>query len=148
TDLKKLFVSNGRDGTVKIFGGDNLELFDSLSIGTGADHVGFDQATKYLYVGAGIPNSRAGALAIVDTRTNKQIGVIHTDSRPGGIKIETGSPRIFVTLGGLPKVGVVDREKHEQIATWPLRGVPGIVALALDETHHRLFGGSRNPPML
>jgi len=53
-----------------------------------------------------------------------------------------------VTLGGLPKVGVVDREKHEQIATWPVPVVPSVVALALDETHHRLFGGSRNPPML
>jgi DNA-binding beta-propeller fold protein YncE len=147
-DFKKLFVANGRDGTVKIFRGDNLGLVDSLSIGTGADHVGYDQATKYLYVGVSSPNSRAGKLAIVDTRTNKQIGVIQTDSRPGGIKIETASPRIFVTLGGLPRVGVVDREKQEQIATWPLPSVPSVVALALDETHHRLFGGSRNPPML
>jgi hypothetical protein len=53
-----------------------------------------------------------------------------------------------VTLAGVPKVGVVDREKREEIAAWQLTGVPGVVALALDETHHRLFGGSRNPPML
>jgi DNA-binding beta-propeller fold protein YncE len=112
------------------------------------NHVGYDQASKYLYVGIGIPNSRAGGLAIIDTRTNKHIGVIQTDTHPGGIKIETSGPRIFVTLAGLPKVGVVDREKGEQTAAWPLAGVPGVVALALDETHHRLFGGSRNPPML
>jgi len=147
-DFKKLFVANGKDGTVKSFRGDSFELLDSLSIGTNADHVGYDQATKYLYVGIGIPNSSAGALSVIETRTNKQIGVIRTDSRPGGIKIETSGPRIFVTLAGLPKVGVVDREKHEQTAAWPLKGVPGVVALALDETHHRLFGGSRNPPML
>ena len=147
-DFKRLFVANGRDGTVKSFRGDSFELLDSLSIGTNADHVGYDQATKYLYVGVSSPNSRAGKLVIVDTRTNKQIGVIQTDSRPGGIKIETASPRIFVTLGGLPRVGVVDREKQEQIATWPLPRVPSVVALALDETHHRLFGSSRNPPML
>src|SRR6516162_5095501 len=147
-DFKKLFVANGKDGTVKSFRGDSFELLDSLSIGTNADHVGYDQATKYLYVGIGIPNSRAGALSVIETRTNKQIGVIRTDSRPGGIKIETSGPRIFVTLAGLPKVGVVDREKHEQTAAWPLKGVPGVVALALDETRHRLFGGSRNPPML
>ena len=53
-----------------------------------------------------------------------------------------------MTLAGLPKVGVVDRQKHEQTAAWPLRGVPTVVALAFDEAHHRLFGGSRNPPML
>jgi hypothetical protein len=52
-----------------------------------------------------------------------------------------------VTLGGVPKVGVVDREKRQVTATWPLTGVPSVVALALDETHHRLFGASRNPPM-
>ena len=145
-DFKKLFVANSKDGTVKSFRGDSFELLDSLSIGTNADHVGYDQATKYLYVGIGIPNSRAGALSVIETRTNKQIGVIRTDSRPGGIKIETSGPRIFVTLAGLPKVGVVDRDKHEQTAAWPLTGVPGVVALALDETRHRLFGGSRNPP--
>jgi DNA-binding beta-propeller fold protein YncE len=147
-DFKRLFVANGKDGTVKSFGADNFELLDSLPIGTNPNHVGYDQATKYLYVGIGIPNSRVGALAIIDTRTNKQIGVIQTDTHPGGIKIETSGPRIFVTLAGLPKVGVVDREKHEETAAWPLTGVPGVVALALDETHHRLFGGSRNPPML
>jgi DNA-binding beta-propeller fold protein YncE len=110
--------------------------------------VGYDPTTKYLYVGIGIPNSRAGALAIIDTRTDKHIGDIQTDTRPGGIKIESSGPRIFVTLAGLPKVGVVDRDKRKEIAAWPLTGVPGVVALALDETHHRLFGGSRNPPML
>jgi hypothetical protein len=85
---------------------------------------------------------------LFDTRTNKHIADIKTDSRPGGIKIETAGSRIFVTLGGLPKVGVVDREKREAITARPLTGVPSVVALALDETHHRLFGGSGNPPML
>jgi hypothetical protein len=147
-DVKKLFVANGRDGTVKIFGGDHFQLLDSLPVGAGADHVGYDQDTKYLYVGTVIPNPRAGALVIVDTQTDKQIGSIQTESRPGGIKIEKSGPRIFVTLGGLPKVGVIDREKRQVTATWPLTGVSSVVALALDETHHRLFGGSNNPPML
>jgi hypothetical protein len=147
-DFKKVFVANGKDGTVKIFSGDNFKLLDSLSIGGNADHVGYDQVTKDLYVGAGIPSLRTGALAIIDTQTNKQIGSIPTESRPGGIRIERSGPRIFVTLGGVSKVGVVDREKRQVMATWPLTGVPSVVALALDETHHRLFGGSRNPPML
>jgi DNA-binding beta-propeller fold protein YncE len=148
TDFKRLFVANGRDGTVKSFRGDSFELLDSLSIGVDPDHVGYDHLTKYLYVGIRLPNSRSGALSIIETRTNKQIGVIRTDTLPGGIKIETSGSRIFVTLAGLPKVGVLDREKRQQTAAWPLTGVPSVVALALDETHHRLFGGSRNPPKL
>jgi len=147
-DLKKLFVANGRDGTVKSFRGDSFELLDNLSVGANPDHVGYDPTTKYLYVGIRIPNSRIGALSIIDTSTSKQIGVIRTDTHPGGVKIEASGPRIFVTLPGLPEVGVVDRMKRKQTAAWPLTGVPGVVALALDETHHRVFGGSRNPPML
>jgi DNA-binding beta-propeller fold protein YncE len=147
-DFKKLFVANGKDGTVKIFSGDNFALLASLSIGGNADHVGYDQATKDLYVGTSIPNLRAGELAIIDTQTNKQIGSIQTESRPGGIKIERSGSRIFVTLGGVPKIGIIDREKRQVTATWPLTGVPSVVALALDERHHRLFGGTRNPSML
>ena len=45
-------------------------------------------------------------------------------------------------------MGVVDRGKRQVTATWPLTGVPSVVALALDEIHHRLFGASRNPAML
>jgi DNA-binding beta-propeller fold protein YncE len=87
-------VANGKDGTVKIFSGDNFRLLDSLSVGGNADHVGYDEVAKYLYVGTSIPNLRAGALAIIDTQTNKQIGSIQAESRPGGIKIERSGPRI------------------------------------------------------
>lgn len=148
TDFKRLFVANGNDGTCKIYSGDKFTLIDNLSLGINPNHVGYDPATKYLYVGIGIPDSEAGALATVDTHSNKHIGDIKTDTRPGGIKIEKSGPRIFVTLRGLPKAGVLDRRKREEITTWPLTGVPSVVALAFDEPHHRLFGGSRNPPVL
>jgi DNA-binding beta-propeller fold protein YncE len=147
-DFKKLFVANGDDGTCKIYSGDEFKLIDSLSLGINPNHVGYDPATKYLYVGIGVPDSEAGALAIVDTRTNQHIGNIKTDARPGGVKIEKSGPRIFVTLRGQPKVGVIDRKKGEEITTWPVTGVPSLVALAFDETHHRIFGGSRSPAML
>jgi DNA-binding beta-propeller fold protein YncE len=147
-DFNRLFVANGTDGTCKIFRGDDFKLIDSLSLGTNGNHVGYDPATKYLYVGIGIPDSKSGALAIIDTRTNKHIGDIKTDVHPGGVKIEKSGPRIFVTLTGVPGVGVVDRMKREAITTWPVTGVPGVVALAFDESRHRVFGGSRNPPML
>src|ERR1700692_1097367 len=79
-DFKKLFVANGTDGTCKIFTGDTFKLIDSLPLGTDADHVGYDAATKYLYVGFG--DAKSGGLAIIDTRTNKHIGDIKTDARP------------------------------------------------------------------
>jgi DNA-binding beta-propeller fold protein YncE len=144
-DFKKLFVANGTDGTCKIFTGDTFKLIDSLPLGTDADHVGYDPATKYLYVGFG--DAKSGGLAIIDTRTNKHIGDIKTDARSGGIKIEKSKPQTFVTLTGATNIGVVDLKKREQASSWPT-GVAGNVALALDEGHHRLFDGVREPATL
>jgi hypothetical protein len=144
-DFKKLFVANGTDGSCKIFAGDTFKLIDSLPLGTDADHVGYDPATKYLYVGFG--DAKSGGLAIIDTRDNKHIGDIKTDARAGGIKIEQSRPQAFVTLTGATNLGVVDLKKREQVSAWPT-GVSGNVALALDESHRRLFDGVREPATL
>jgi WD40 repeat protein len=145
-DFNTLFVTNGTDGTCKIFRGDTFKLIESLPLGTDANQVGYDPETKYLYAGLGDRNS--GALAIIDTASNKHIGDIKTDARPGGITFEKSGPRIFVNLNGATKLGVLDRKKREQMATWPVAGAENYGPLALDESHHRLFLGSRKPPML
>jgi DNA-binding beta-propeller fold protein YncE len=144
TEFKKLFVANGTDGTCKIFAGDTFKLIASLPIGVDANHVGYDPATKYLYVGFG--DTKSGGLAIIDTRDNQHIANIKTDARAGGIMIENAGPRTFVTLAGTTNLGVVDLKKREQITKWPT-GVPNS-PLALDESHHRLFDGVRDPATL
>jgi DNA-binding beta-propeller fold protein YncE len=143
-DFDRLFVSNGDDGTYKVFRGDDLKPIYSVPLGTNPNHVGYDPGTKYLYVG--FRDAMSGLLAIIDTQTGKNIADIRTDALPGGIKMEQAGSRIFVTLAGASKIGVVDRRKREQIATWPL--ARPVSALALDESRHRLFAGGRNPPKL
>ncbi len=141
SDFKKLFVSNGDGGTYKVFRGDDLKQISSVPLGINPNHVGYDPATKYLYVG--FHDATSGHLAIVDTETGKNLGDIKTDALPGGIKIESTGQRIFVTLQGLNKLGVIDRNKREQIATWPLTQL--VQSMALDEGDHRLFAGGRVP---
>lgn len=138
-EFKKLFVANGNDGTYKAFDGADLKLLSSAPLGINPNHVGYDPATKYLYVG--FRDEKSGRLGIVDTSTGRHLGGITTDTLPGGIKIESGGPRIFVTLLGKKRLGIIDRNKREQIATWPL--ARPIAALALDEGHHRLFARSQ-----
>ena len=146
-EFSKVFVANGDDGTCKIFRSNDFKVIGSLPVGADADHVGYDPVTKYLYVGIG--DAKSGALSVIDTRTNNHVWDIKTDARPGGIKIEqSGGPRIFVTLAGSTKLGVVDKTKREEITTFPATNAGGSVALALDERHHRLFAGVRNPPLL
>src|SRR5260370_33791369 len=146
SDFNTLFVDNGGEGTCKIYAGDTFKLIDSLPLGEDADHVGYDPATKYLYAGYG--STKSGALGIIDTRTNKHIGDIKTDGRPGGIKIEKSGPRIFLTFPATANLGVLDREKRQVIAACPITKAQRSSSIALDETHHRLFDGTSNPPLL
>jgi hypothetical protein len=146
SDFKKLFVDNGDDGTCKIYTGDTFKLLDNLPLGTDADHVGYDPATKYLYAGYGDVNS--GALGIIDTRAAKHIGDIKVDGRPGGIKIEKSGPRIFLRFAGSARIEVVDRKKRQTIGTWPVTATKASNSLALDEADHRLFDGTNNPSLL
>src|SRR3984893_6358862 len=135
-DFNTLFVDNGGDGTCKIYTGDTFKLIASLPLGEDADHVGYDPATKYLYAGYG--STKSGALGIVDTRTNKHIGDIKVDDRPGGIKIEKSSPRIFLRFSGTGNLAVVDREKREVMSSWPVTVAQASNSLALDEANHHL----------
>jgi len=143
-DFKRLFVSNGDGENYKVFRGDDLRLISTVPLGINPNHVGYDPATKSLYVG--FRDASAGHVAVVDTQTGKKVGDIRTDALPGGIKIESAGPRIFVTLQGVNKLAVVDRNKRAQIATWPLSQL--VQALALDEGNHRLFAGGRAPAKL
>ncbi len=98
-EFNTLFVTNGTDGTCKIFRGDTFKLIDSLPLGTDANQVGYDADTKYLYAGLGDSNS--GALAIIDTSSNKHIGDIKTDARPAGSRSRSRGHGFWSTSTGL-----------------------------------------------
>ena len=71
-----------------------------LPLGTNPNHVGYDPATKYLYIG--FRDERSGRLAIVDTSTGRPVGDIRTDALPGGVKIESkgkGFRRLRIRIG-------------------------------------------------
>ena len=146
SEFNKLFVDNGGDGTCKVYDGDTFKLIANLPVGEDSDHLSYDPATKYLYAGYGNPKS--GGLSIIDASAVKHIGDIKVDARPGGIKIEKAGPRIFLRFTGTGDLAVVDREKREVVAKWPVPDAKSSNSLALDETHRRLFDGTSNPPLL
>jgi hypothetical protein len=145
-DFNRLFVDNGGDETCKINTADTFKNIDSVRLGEDADHVGYDPTTKYIYAGYG--SVKPGALGIIDTSTNKHIGDIKVDGRPGGIKIEKSGVRIFLRFADTGNLAVVDRQKREVISTWPVTAAKASNSLAFDETNHRLFDGTSNPPLL
>ena len=151
-DTKKLFVVDGDLGEVKIYDADSYKPAGSIKLKEGADASSYDPKTKYLYVVNGgkdahIPNAY---ISVIDTNTAKTVGEIKVDSNDvEGMALEKSGPRMFVDIRGNNSVGVFDRDKRTLIATWSLaQEAKKPTAIALDESDHRLFVGTRDPGKL
>src|SRR5262249_8249301 len=57
-------------------------------------------------------------------------------------------PRIYVNVPNANQIAVVDTNKRSVIATWPVGQFRANFPMALDESKHRLFVGTRNPAKL
>jgi len=139
----------------------------------GADNAAYDPGTRLFYaavevfseqgtnentspLGArfngGDNHTPAGAsIDIIDTKTAKLVDSIKLPGGdPAGVALEPSGKRLYVTMGdiidGDSHVAVVDLEKHEVVAQWPITGGPVPHTAGLDATHHRLFVGSRIKP--
>jgi len=152
---KKLFVSTRNDGACQILSGDSLEVVGSIKLSMGANVIAYDQKAKYLYIGHGgrqagdSPSEKRdpGRIAIVNAANGQLVGNIETDPilRPGAIVVEQQGSRLFTTNAMGSEIVIIDRKKKRILEKWALPNSERSGTVALDEGHHRLFVGLRNP---
>src|SRR5260370_27065982 len=151
-DLKKLFVSDGGAAEVKIYEGETYKRLGAIKLEDDADSMAYDPATKYLYVVNGGKGAKMAYClgSILDTTTDKKLADIKIDSDSvEALALEKSGPRMFVNITGKDAVGVIDREKHTVIATWPIgQESKHNGAMTVDEAAHRLFISANNPEKL
>lgn len=140
--LRRIVVANGGDGAVKFFDSGTFGVTSTAKLSGDADNVRFDAKAGRVYVGYG-----NGALAILDT-DGKLIGDIRLAGHPESFQLEPAGPRIFVNVPSAGQIAVVDRDKRTVVTTWPVTAARANYPMALDEPHHRLFIGCRNPARL
>jgi DNA-binding beta-propeller fold protein YncE len=146
-DLDRIYVTDGGRGLLRIYSGRDYRLLKTVDHLPDADSVGYDAATKYLYVDTAseTPGSHESRVSIVDTTRGELIG--HVDipgESPEAMAFEHSSPKMYIDITDQNQVGVLDREKRALIATWSITKGKKNIAIALDEAHHRLFVGCRN----
>ena len=139
-ELNRVFIANGHDGTCRILDGQSFKTIGSVECGEDADNVRYDAKTGRIWAGYG-----GGALIALDAKTGAKLADIKLAGHPESFRLETGTPRIFVNVPKADHIAVVDREKGEVTATWPLKEAKSNFPLYLDEPNHRLFAGCRNP---
>ena len=146
-DLKRLYVTDGEAGDVKIVDSDNYKVVSSVKLLEDADSIGYDPKTKYLYIdnGGGDVHQTFSMLSIVDTTAGKKVADIKVDGDTlEAMVLDKGSSRIFLNNKAKSQVDVIDREKRTLIASWPVTLAKTNVAMAYDEANHRLFIACRS----
>jgi DNA-binding beta-propeller fold protein YncE len=141
--IDALYVANGGDGSVSIFGGGDYASLGRINLGDDADNVRVDLATNTVFVGYG-----AGALAAIDPRMRKKIDDIRLNGHPEGFQVSAGTNLIFVNLPERRSIAIIDRASRQQRASWPTRNASGNFSMALDEANQRVIVAFRNPARL
>jgi DNA-binding beta-propeller fold protein YncE len=146
-DLDQIFVTDGGDGTLKIFDGKTYQLTGKVTLSLDADSIGYDPSSKYLYIDNGGKDAKQSYsfVSVVDTTTGKKIADIRVDSDTlEAMAVDIWRPRMYVNNTAQNRVTVIDRFKNAVVASWPLTMGSKNVTMALDEQRQRLFVGCRS----
>jgi DNA-binding beta-propeller fold protein YncE len=146
-ELKRLFVATGLDGALTTLDASTLSVLRTAHVSLGADAIGYDPLTKYLYVGSGgsDANKATGDLTVFSAKDGTQVAALVTDAHAGGSVVQTRGERLYVLVPEKAQVLVLDRKTRAQVAKWAIPDIQKNVALDLDEKNHRLFLGVRTP---
>jgi YVTN family beta-propeller protein len=128
-----VYVANARDGSVRLFHGEELTPSGQIALGEDADNVRVDDAAHRVIVGYG-----SGALAIIDTVARAKIADITLNAHPESFRLESAGGRIFVNVPDAHEIAVVDRATNKQVAAWRTPGLRWNFPLALDPSGHVL----------
>jgi DNA-binding beta-propeller fold protein YncE len=145
-DLDKLWVTNAGNGKAMIYSGDKYNLEKTIDVGADPDNLRYHERSKTVIIGYG--EGSTGAFATFNSATGDRVGKDLTiDGHPESFTVEQKGSRIFVNV---PTAGaVIERVDRNTGAVdkWPLKGVRGNYAMALNEDDHRVFVCTRKIPM-
>ena len=151
-DLKKLFVVEGDASAVKIYDSESYKALGEIKVSIDADSIAYDASASYMYVvnGGREAHTSYSLISVIDTNNAKKLRDIKIPSdHVEALVLEKSGPRLFMNITGQNMVGVMDRNKSELSAKWPLPAGDKLnVAMAFDETNHRLFVVTRSPGKL
>ena len=143
-EFNQLYVSSGQ--TLYIYDGETLGLIKSIDLGTRLDELQYDARAQELYVGC--MTSGKTAIAVISVPEGNLVGKVPLPGSPQGMVVEEGGARLFANVPSKRQVAIVDRQARRLLSRWPVRRVKENTPIGLDEAHHRLFLGAREPPRL
>ena len=131
----KLYTSNGREDKVSVVDAKTLQTLSKIETGKNPDAITYDPKKKEVYAW----NHTGKSASVIDTATGKV-----TTTIPLSGVAETGGvdgDRAFVNIEDKDSIDVIDTNKHEVIAHWPVAPADSPTGMAVDAENHRIFVG-------
>jgi DNA-binding beta-propeller fold protein YncE len=143
-ESKKLFAASSK-GKLYIYDAVTFDLIKSIDFHGDVDNLRYDAANQRVYVGYG--EDETGAIGTIDANTNERlVEEYKLGAHPESFQLESSGPNIYVNLPDLTQIAVINRKTRE-ITRWPMT-LEHNFPMALDETNHRLFVATHEPPRL
>jgi DNA-binding beta-propeller fold protein YncE len=139
--IDALYAANARDGSVRVFSGDDYAPSGRIDLGSDADNIRIDPATNTVFVGYG-----DGAIAAIDPTTRKKISDTRLPAHPEGFQV--ASTKIFVNVPERRAIVTIDRASGQPAASWPTQNATANFPMALDETNQHVIVVFRKPARL
>jgi DNA-binding beta-propeller fold protein YncE len=87
-------------------------------------------------------------LSVIDAKTMKLKSTINLPGAPEGFQLDPGGKRLYINLLSPARVALVDTEKEEVTAVWPIAVADANYPMTLDAANKRILVGCRKPPTL
>jgi len=135
-DLGKGFTSNGRENTVSIFDLKTFKTLSKIKVGENPDAIIYDPASKRIFTF----NGKSHDATAIDADKGTVAGTIKLEGKPEfAVSDEKGE--VFVNIEDKNQLDVLDSNKLEEKAHWPLAPCDSPSGLAIDRKNRRLFSG-------
>jgi DNA-binding beta-propeller fold protein YncE len=146
-DLNRIYITDEGKGVLNIYDGKTYDPVKTVALKVDADSIGYDPATKYLYIDNGGDNAheKFTMLSVVDTTAATKIADIKIDGDTlEAMALEKSGDRLFLNNPANNEVEVIDRKANKLVTSWPVKLGKSNATMALDESVHRLFVGCRS----
>jgi DNA-binding beta-propeller fold protein YncE len=146
-DSNELYVTDGGDGSLKIFDAATYRLKSRVPLLKDADSIGFDPTRNQLYVvsGGGDVGQKSSVLTEIDTRSKTKLAEMRIEGDTiEAMVLAQNRPTLYIDNREKNRIDVIDRVHNKVVTSWPLTMGKINVAIALDEEHQRLFVGCRS----
>jgi DNA-binding beta-propeller fold protein YncE len=141
------FITDGKDASVTIFDLKTYQVLGKVKAEDDADGIIYDPASGKVLVVCGDAGVMIPISPDVDPQAGKADAAVKLGGKPEFLAAD-GHGKVYVNLVDKNEVAVVDSKTMKVEARWPTAPGGAPVGMAIDQEHHRLFIGCRNPQKL